>query len=131
MRSNMKPVSVIKASLGLTPNGDVQRYFTHRCRVHMDKYVPYENGGLRVDSVEEGADYVKYDIPYAHYMYEGILYVDPVTGSSWARKNATKVPTSRYLKFHTPGTGRHWDQLMWSAEKDQVISEVQRYIERK
>ena len=130
MAVKIKPTSVIIANLGLGPNGDVQKYFTHRCRVHMDKYVPYEEGNLRT-LVEEGNNYIKYYSPYAHYMYEGILYVDPETGSSWARKDVTKVPTGKPLVYHTAGTGSHWDKRMWSAEKDQVIKEIQDYVRRR
>lgn len=130
MPVRLQPSSIILANLGLQPNGDVHKYFTHRCRVHMDKYVPYEEGNLR-KLVEEGTNYVKYKSPYAHYMYEGILYVDPETGSSWARKDITKVPTGKNLTYHTAGTGDHWDKRMWSAEKNQVIKEVQDYIKRR
>lgn len=127
MALRMKPASVIIANLGLEPNGRVQQYFTHRCRVHMDKYVPYENGDLRTN-IEEGPNYIRYNSPYAHYIYEGILYVDPETGSAWARKDATKVPTGKSLTYHTAGTGDHWDKRMWSVERDQVIGEVRTYI---
>lgn len=118
----------IKSRFGL--NGEAQQFFTHTCRLHMDKYVPYANEDLRT-LVEEGEDYVKYYAPYAHYMYEGILYVDPETGSSWAKKDATKVPTGKELEYHTAGTGHHWDNLMWSAEKNQVIEEMQDFINRR
>lgn len=129
MSLKMKPTSTIKAELGINPNGRVQKYFTHRCRVHMDKFVPYRKGNLR-KIVFEGDNYISYNSPYAHYVYEGILYVDPETGSSWARKDVTKVPTGKELVYHTAGTGPHWDKLMWSAEKDQVIQEVQDFIRR-
>ena len=124
MPVRFQPTSVIKAGLGIEPNGRVQRFFTHTCRLHMDKYVPYANGDLR-RNVTETSDSVIYKTPYAHYMYEGELYVDPETGSSWARKDAIKVPTGKRLRYHTPGTGKYWDKRMWSAEKDKVLQEVQ------
>ena len=130
MKLKMKPVGVIKAELGLEPNGKIQKKFTHLCRVHMDKYVPQRDGDLATQ-VEEGFDYVKYQSPYAHYQYMGILYVDPETGSPFARKKATKVPTNRKLTYHKPGTGDHWDERMKSAEMDAVLRELQDYIRRK
>lgn len=130
MALDFEPASVIVANLGLEPNGRVHKYFTHRCRVHMDKYVPYDEGHLRTEDVTEGINYIEYGQPYAHYMYEGVLYVDPETGSSWARKNVTKVPTGKQLEYHTAGTGDHWDNRMWSAEQKQVVKEVQDYIRR-
>jgi len=41
-----------------------------------------------------------YPGPYGHYLYEGILYVDPDTGSAWARPGVTKVPTGLALTFN-------------------------------
>jgi len=129
MPVKMQPTSQIKASLGIESNGRVQRFFTHTCRMHMDKYVPMANGNLRTNVIET-ADKVIYKSPYAHYMYEGELYVDAETGSSWARKDSIKVPTGKPLTYHTAGTGPHWDKRMWSAEKDKVLQEVQDYIGR-
>ena len=130
MSVKIKPVGTIKAKLGIQPGGDVHRFFTHTCRIHMDKYVPEDEGGLRTN-VEEGIDYIRYNSPYAHYQYKGILYVDPETNSPYARKDTTKVPTGRALTYHTPGTGPYWDKRMVSAEMVQVIEEVQDYIRRK
>ena len=127
----MQPTSVIKTQLGIQPGGRICKYAVHRCRVRMNNYVP--SGGSRFglrQNVSETSDAVIYKSPYAHYIYEGILYVDPETGSSWARKDVIKVPTSKMLKYHTPGTGRHWDKLMLSAEKQELIDDIQRQIRR-
>ena len=129
MPVKMAPTSVIKLQLGLEKGGKVEKFATQTCAIHMDKYVPYKEGNLRDYDID--GNEIIYDTPYAHYMYEGILYVDPETGSSWARKDVTKVPTSRKLTFRTPGTGRHWDKRMLSAEKDQVIKEIQEFINRR
>ena len=37
----LKPISVIKADLGINPGGKVQAFFTETCKKHMEKYVPY------------------------------------------------------------------------------------------
>lgn len=71
-----------------------------------------------------------YQSPYAHYVYKGILYVDPVTGSSFARKDTKKVPTNKNLKYHTSGTGPYWDKRMVSNDIKEVIKEVEEYIKR-
>ena len=47
MPVKMKPISVIKARLGIEPNGQVQKFFTNTCYKHMDKYVPLDEGNLR------------------------------------------------------------------------------------
>ena len=130
LHTKMKPVSTIKARLGVNPSGVVQRQLVHTCAIHMDKYVPNRDGDLAT-SVEEGPNYIKYNTPYAHYMYEGILYVDPETGSSWAREGTTKVPTNRKLTYHTPGTGPYWNKRMVSVEMNLVEKEVEDFIRRR
>lgn len=138
MEIKMKPTSVIKVRLGLQAGGKLQKYFTQNCYKHMDKYVPRQNRMLRTN-VEIGDDYITYKSPYAHYQYRGILYVDKKTGKGaffnenygfWSRPNTTKVPSNRNLNYHTPGTGSYWDKRMWSAEKDKVISETQKFFDR-
>lgn len=66
----LKPISTIRADLGLEPNGKVQKYFTARCYQHMDKYVPKDTGNLR-ENVVLTADSITYQSPYAHNQYVG------------------------------------------------------------
>ena len=40
-----------------------------------------------------------------------------------------KIPTDRDLK-HNGITTSYWDKKMWSAEKNDVIKEVQEYVNR-
>ena len=104
----MQPISVIKANLGIEPNGRIQRFFTNTCYKHMDKYVPKDNGDLR-DIVTLTANSITYESPYAHAQYVGF----------------TKGPVRNYT---TPGTGPYWDKRMWSAEGNIVVREVQRAV---
>ena len=60
----LRPISEIKADLGIEPNGKVQKYFTERCYQHMDKYVPKDTGALRETVVKE-TDYIKYNMPFS------------------------------------------------------------------
>lgn len=113
MRLQMKPASVIKARLGIQPNGRVHAYFTSRCDAHMDKYVPY-SGNSGKDHLREnkdiGVNYIRYNMPYAHAQYIGYT-------------------TGPVVNYTTPGTGPYWDERMWTVEKDEVIAEVQKYVE--
>ena len=104
----MKPISQIKADLGINPGGRVQRFFTDTCYRYMDKYVPKDIGNLR-DIIDKGVDYITYEVPYAHYQY------------------VNQFPEDHYT---TPGTGPHWDERMVSAEMNDVIKEVQEYVNR-
>ena len=73
----LKPISEIKADLGIEPNGRVQKFFTNTCRNHMDKYVPKDTGALR-ETVVKKTDYIKYNVPYAHAQYVGIVHGTPI-----------------------------------------------------
>lgn len=105
----LKPISTIKANLGIEPNGKVQAYFTERCYTYMDKYVPKDMGTLR-ETVTLTSNSITYEQPYAHAQYVGIVNGGQV-------KNYT-----------TPGTGPYWDKRMVSAEMQDVVREVQAYI---
>ncbi len=111
MPVNIKPTSVIKARLGLEPNGRVQKFFTNTCYKHMDKYVPKDEGNLRT-IVDIQNDSITYEMPYAEYQYYGM------------RRDGTHVVRN----YTTLGTGPYWDKRMVSAEMQDVVREVQNYI---
>lgn len=111
MPVKMQPTSVIKARLGLEPNGRVQRFFTSTCYKHMDKYVPKDEGNLRT-IVDIQPDSITYESPYARYQYYGV------------REDGTH----QVQNYTTPGTGPYWDKRMVSAEMQDVVKEVQNYF---
>lgn len=111
MPVQMNSVNNIKARLGIDPNGKVQKFITNTCYKHMDKYVPMDFGDLRTN-VDIGDDYITYESPYARYQYYGI------------RQDGTHEVEN----YTTPGTGPYWDMKMWSAEKENVLKEVQDYV---
>ena len=114
MSVKLQPISVIKARLGIKPNGRVQRFLTNTCYKHMDKYVPMSDlesaGDLRT-IVDIQPNSITYESPYAHAQYVGF----------------TKGPVKNYT---TPGTGPYWDKRMVSAEMQDVVREVQNYVNR-
>ena len=85
----LKPISEIKADLGIEPNGKVQKYFTERCYQHMDKYVPMADTHQLRENVVKGIDYIKYNVLYAHAQYVGLVHGSPV-------KNYT-TPRNRFI----------------------------------
>ena len=109
----IQPTSVIKAKLGVQENGPVHAFFTHTCRLHMDRFIPYSGPTKRVhlrENVVETPSYIIYETPYAHAQYVGFT-------------------TGPVVNYTTPGTGPYWDQRMWSAEGRQVTKEVQHYVD--
>lgn len=112
MPVKMQPVSVIKANLGIEPNGRVQKFFQNTCYKHMDKYVPADQYDLRTNVDLSNPKQIVYESPYAHAQYIGIV-------------NGSEVKN-----YTTPGTGPYWDKKMVSAEMQDVVKEVQDYANR-
>lgn len=116
--------------------GDPGRLFlANEMRRLMDPYVPSEQVGILRSSartyVKKHKGYIEYNTPYAHYQYEGILYVSSITGSSWAKAGEHKVKTNVKLKqvktFH-PLASAHWDKAMLVARKSDLVRSYQRYL---
>jgi len=141
MRLKFKPTSVIKARLNIEPGGKVQKFLTHTCKLHMDAYTPFREGDLAYNHVEEGVDYIHYYSPYAHYMYEGKvmgptfpIFRNGILIGFRSPKGKPKHYTGKDITYIKSAgheyAGPHWDQRMWTAEKDQVLKEVQDYMNR-
>ena len=111
MPVKMQPTSVIKVNLGIEPNGKVQKFFTNTCYRYMDKYIPKDNGILR-ETVTLTSDSITYEQPYAHAQYIG------------------EVNGGKVVNYTTPGTGPYWDKRMVSAEIQDIVKEVQDYVNR-
>jgi hypothetical protein len=110
------PPSEIEKQLGLDPDGPVQRFFTETCYHHMDKYVPMDEGNLATDvDYKTYSDKIIYQVPYAHAQYIGF----------------TTGPVENYTLTHHPLAGPYWDSEMESAEMEDVVREVQKFMEGK
>ena len=124
-KSSLKPTSEIILRLGLDANGDVQKFFTNTCAIHMDKYVPFDTGALArtvvlykniVNPKNVFQDAIVYNQEYARYVYYGI--------------SRSGLPMN-YQKEKHPEANSYWDKRMWSAEKDIVVKEVQNYLDKR
>lgn len=104
----------------------------HAMAVQMAKdtepYVPAMTKSLanrtRVDD-----DTIVYPGPYARFLYNGKLMIDPKTGSPFAAKGATKVVTGRNLNISTAVHGKaqpHW----FEASKTQNLEKWRRVAGR-
>lgn len=132
-----KPANTIVADLGLNEGGRVHKFFTQTCAIHMDKYVPFDRGTLAKYKIY-GFDTIAYEQPYAHYMYVGKVMGPniPIKVNGVIVKWFSKAPkyyTGADIVYNTTKheyAGPYWDKRMWSAEKDDVIEEVQRYVDR-
>ena len=84
-----------------------QLELAEQIRSDTDKFVPKMAGQL-AGNVTADKDQIVYNSPYAHYQYEGILYVSAKTGSAYAKHGESKVPTGKALAHHT-GQKRWFD----------------------
>lgn len=129
----LKPISQIKARLGINPNGEAQALLVSSCYRHMDKYVPRETGALRENVVLDKKS-ITYKSPYAHYMYIGKtmgsnipIKDDNGNITGWfSPKGRAKHYTGGNLHYHVGGA--YWDKKMVSAEIDKVCKEVEDFI---
>lgn len=148
--AKLKPISEIKVDLGINPNGKVQKYLQNTAYRFMGKYVPGgESGELNKNVDLSDPEEIVYESVYAHFMYIGKVYIDPkykVAGfpirsgkisfntqdgeiEGWvSRKGIPKVLTTRNLNIKTGES--HWDKKMMSAEKDKLVAQVQKYVNR-
>lgn len=89
-----------------------------------DKFVPFLTGTLK-NSARVDGDTITYPGPYAHYQWEGVVYVDPKTGAAgiptrtgfFSRPGVTKVPSGRKLTYHMQGQD-HWIEPSKAANMD-------------
>ena len=95
------------------------------------KYVPMDTGTLRTN-ISIKPFKVIYNSPYAHYQWEGKLYVGE-NGSSWAKPGEIKKPTDKplnYNKEQNPLATSHWQVPAFDAFNYVVGIAVTKYLER-
>ena len=96
---------------------EAQKLLNLAVKIDSEPLVPHLNGGLRGSvNFPEGiyGGVLEYNTPYAHYLYEGIVY-GPNIPIRDSEGNITgwysppkKHPMGRKLEYHEPGTTDHW-----------------------
>jgi len=130
-------------SVGLEEGGLAQQALDEAFVKNCDPYVPMDSGVLMESAyiaTNFGSGDIVWQTPYAHYAYEGIVYVDTETEKAafydkdfgfWSRPGVQKIPSDRLLTFHSGGQrGRKWAERMWADHADDVIAEVEAVIRR-
>lgn len=110
----LSSLNKIKKQLGIEPDGIVNAVFTHSCRIHCDKYVPFDNGILAGDVSETPSSFT-YESPYASYQYLG------------ERQDGSHKIVNRTRSEHPLATS-YWDQHMVTAEGQEVVNDVIRFM---
>lgn len=126
---------------GLTKDGFLTRKLATEIIRHADDYAPFRTGVLK-DSAYYKDGYIVYDTPYAHYMYFGKLYVDPITKKGaffsedygfWSRKGVKKELSTRDLNYpshnETGLRGSFWVERMWDAQGKDILKAFERGLD--
>lgn len=128
-------------NLGLDEGGRVQQVVTNEVITLSEPYVPFAEGDLANSvRIENGTDVV-WGLPYAHYMWGGIVYEDPilhcagfqVEDGGWrSRKGVQKVPTDRKLEYQNGSLrGSKWVPRMLQDGGAKKIEDEARKAVRK
>lgn len=131
----IKDKDFILKNHGLQEGGTVQQKVDDECMRFMGDYMPRRQSGklnraMKTATVS-GSGRIDIPVAYAHYLHEGILYVSPSTGSSWAKFGETKVPTDRELTYAgAPMRGKKWFDRMKADHKDDILRAAQTVMDR-
>lgn len=142
IKVDLAPVGGIMKKLGVTAQGDVQRFHTANVRRRIQKYMPYRSGALiKLMIVQSPADepFIHVDAPQARMLYYGKVMVDPVThaagfltANGWrSRKGVPKVVSDRDIQYDqtkNPQAGPFWDRRLVAAEGTVMRQELQDYV---
>lgn len=131
--------------LGIEEQGRVQRVVSEEILHLCDPYVPFSKGFLSDSGHVENYTDIVWNTPYAHYMYEGIVYEDPElhcagfkTENGWRSRKSSeekevpqKVPTERRLEYNNGSRrGAHWvDRMLQNGGRKKVEDTARRAVE--
>ena len=113
---------------------------------YLEPYVPMDGNHQMVTSLlsnkpDAGRGEIDINTPYAHYQYEGELYVDPITkkgafydknsGRYWSRPNIKKVPSGKKLNYHGGALrGDHFVERMLADHFEDILKAGQKEIDK-
>lgn len=111
---------------------ETMTYVHTRLHAYCSDYVPMDSGALD-QTVDITPEYVHYKSPYAHFQWEGLVFVDE-RGSTYALPNHSKHPTNTPLHYstdHHPLATSHWEVAAMAAHKGDLCLEIENYLKRK
>lgn len=121
----MMPVASTLRRLGLSNDGDVQKQLTNIVNKRITRYMPFRTGMLSGPSKRiVSSTAIEITAPYARYQYFGKAM----------EGRAPKIVTERdlnYDKTKNPLAGPYWDRRLIAAEGKAIVSDLQRYVDRR
>ena len=145
IKVSMKPVEAVMKSHGLDAHGAVQRFHTMNALRRVVKYMPYRTGAtIKLTQLQSpiSGNAINTFVPYARFLHEGKLMVDPVTGAAgfmtkngWrSRKGVKKVVSDRPITYTTtknPLAGPFWGRRLMAEEGDAMLQDLKAYVRRR
>lgn len=107
-------------------------YAHTRLHAYCSDYVPMDSGMLD-QTVDITPECVHYKSPYAHFQWEGVVFVDD-RGSTYALPDHSKHATGAPLKYspdHHPLATSHWEQAAMAAHRDDLVHDIEDHLKRK
>lgn len=129
MNLSIKSITIDKAG-AVARRGFPQasQYLAQRVKAYCDPYVPMQTGTLK-NTAFCGENYVRYDMPYAHFQYHGVVMVGVVTHSPWAKRGEAKRYTGKPLSYSGGGQrGANWDKRMMAQRGSEVTQDIASFL---
>jgi len=137
----IKQKEQLKDELGINPNGRVQKVIDTSTIHYLRLLMPQDSGMMMTNTRNREPGFITIETPYAHYMNEGILYVDPkynigafhdpVSGRFWSRPAVKKVPSSKKLIYHGgPNRGSHFVERTLTEHFDDILNDAKKEVRK-
>ena len=107
---------------------EAQKKLNMQVTADCEPFTPFQQGALRGSQYYPQGIYggeIAWNTPYAHYQYEGELYLTE-DGRSFANKYERKYPTGIALEQHADGTTDHWFEKAKEQNLNQWVDLVKR-----
>lgn len=124
---------------GLEQNGRLQKVLDTDFISHMCKLMPYDEGIMSANTIEVQPGLIQVQTPYAHYMNEGIKYVDPKyhvgaffspNYGYWSRPGIKKVSSGEPLNYNGGADrGAHYVERTITNYKEEIIEDLQKEVD--
>ena len=129
------------AKYGLNNNGRIQKVIDTSFIRYMRLKMPSQSGMMIAQTRNPEGGLITVETPYAHYMNEGIKYIDPktkkgafhdpISGRFWSRPDTKKIPSNDFLNYSEgPNRGAHFVQRAISENFNDVVKEAQKELDR-
>ena len=111
---------------------EAQFWLDGQVMTDMVPYMPHRDGTfvnltkLRSTALQGTGKVIAAAPPTGRFLYEGLVMVDPVTGSPWARKGAKKVVTDRPLTYGNPKATPRWFDTAKKAHGNSWVKGVKK-----